>query len=594
MSSESIGPAEAAANKRPPELRNDPIWRDAAYLGGLLGRYFKSDPWVATALTLILFFASLLAAVLIVQLNVQTGAMTDALVALNAAKVQRILISLLVILSAVLVVGQTLLAATYFLRWRLRAKYTLEFVSQWLSQDRFLALQRDRRIENPEQRIQEDFFFIAESVIELAPSVVGSIATVVLSLGLIWQASHPLSLAPIGIPITVPADMLVATLVFATLWTIGAHFIGRPITQIEVSRQRLEADFRHGLGQVREYSEAIAFERGAERERQRALGLFGLIGVNWRRYTIAQVKLNAFNELVNMLIPKLVPVLLSIPHILAGQMTVGQMAAATLAFNMVLSGFGFFARLYASIAALRAGVARIRFFDTELKRPITSDITLVEGGKQLALRGLRIDLPDGERLLEVDRLDVASGDRVLVRGRSGAGKSTLLRAIAGLWPYGAGAIETPARDRILFLPQRSYMPSGALAELLSYPREPTPADRGRYVDALRRLSLDHFVDRLDEQAHWRQILSPGEQQRMAAVRALLRAPDFLFLDEATSALDVELEADVYRALTEELPGAAIVSVAHRPTVARFHTTAIDIANGRAAASILIPAQSSDP
>jgi putative ATP-binding cassette transporter len=66
------------------------------------------------------------------------------------------------------------------------------------------------------------------------------------------------------------------------------------------------------------------------------------------------------------------------------------------------------------------------------------------------------------------------------------------------------------------------------------------------------------------------VLSPGEQQRLAAARVLLHKPDYVFLDEATSALDTENEAHVYRVMNERLPNAAIVSVAHRESLAQFH------------------------
>ena len=586
MTSESIDPAKAAVDQRPPEMLGDTIWRDLTYLSGLVGRYVRADPWIAGLLVVVILGSSFLAAFLGVSLNVKLGAITDALVALDGAKVGGLLFSLLLILLAVLIVGQSLIVATYIVRWRWRSKYTIEFIDQWMSQDRFLSLQRDLRVENPEQRIQEDLYFVAQSVTQILPELLATVVSVTLSMGLILKVSHPLSLAPIGLPVTVPADMLIATIFFGFIWTVGAHFVGRPISAIEVARQRLEADFRHTLGQVREHGEAIAFERGGARERARALGIFGLLGANWRRFAIVNVQLNAFNEFVSLSVPRFLPVLLSIPHILAHQMTVGQMTVSALAFTTVLAGLAVFARLYASIAELRAGVARIRLLDTELHRPLVSDVQFAEGGASVALRALTINLPNGKRLLDVDQFDVRAGDRVLVRGRSGAGKSTLLRAIAGLWPYGSGDIKMPPRDRVMFLPQRGYMPSGTLAELLSYPEAPSEADRGRYADALRRLSLTDYIERLGEYAEWRRVLSPGEQQRMAAVRVLLRSPDFVFLDEATSALDVELEAELYRTLTEALPAAAIVSVAHRPTVARFHATAVDIAAGQVTTSAI--------
>jgi putative ATP-binding cassette transporter len=81
------------------------------------------------------------------------------------------------------------------------------------------------------------------------------------------------------------------------------------------------------------------------------------------------------------------------------------------------------------------------------------------------------------------------------------------------------------------------------------------------------------------------VLSPGEQQRLAAARVLLHKPDFLFLDEATSALDPANETHLYRLLGERLPGTAIISVAHRESLAAIHEHVLDIARAdeRAAA-----------
>jgi len=364
-------------------------------------------------------------------------------------------------------------------------------------------------------------------------------------------------------------------------------------TRVEIVRQRLEADFRRDLGMVRENGEAIAFERGGAREEARALARFDLIRMNWRQFTIAQIRLLVFNILAGSIIPRLLPIALSAPRVLAGLMTVGQMTVVGETFRNVMSGITFFATYYAQIAALRAGVARVRYFQDEMELPITSEIAVETGAANVALDNVTIDLPDGRRLLEIDGITIDKGDRVLIRGRSGSGKSTMLRTIAGLWPHGSGTVRLPDRENVMFLPQRSYMPDGTLAELLTFPRLPDKADHGRYVDALARLSLGAYGDRLEEHAEWRHILSPGEQQRIAVVRALLRKPDFLFLDEATSALDVELEADLYRALTESLPLSAIVSVAHRPTVARYHKTAIDVGAGRASPGVVSQSQSSE-
>jgi vitamin B12/bleomycin/antimicrobial peptide transport system ATP-binding/permease protein len=157
-----------------------------------------------------------------------------------------------------------------------------------------------------------------------------------------------------------------------------------------------------------------------------------------------------------------------------------------------------------------------------------------------------------------------------VAGPSGSGKSTLFRVLAGIWPYGTGLVTLPRSRRILFLPQRPYLPMATLRQVLSYPdRSPGHPDAA-YQEALVDARLPHLAARLDEEANWALELSGGEQQRIGVARVFLHRPDWLFLDEATSALDEDTERALYALLHERLPDATVISVAHRPAVAAFH------------------------
>jgi putative ATP-binding cassette transporter len=122
----------------------------------------------------------------------------------------------------------------------------------------------------------------------------------------------------------------------------------------------------------------------------------------------------------------------------------------------------------------------------------------------------------------------------------------------------------------MMLPQRPYFPVGSLAAAVSYPATPDAYPPERIAEALNAVGLAGMAQRLDEEAHWNRMLSLGEQQRLGIARALLQAPDFLFLDEATASLDEPSEARLYRLLQDRLPGATIVSIGHRSTLAAFH------------------------
>jgi putative ATP-binding cassette transporter len=157
-----------------------------------------------------------------------------------------------------------------------------------------------------------------------------------------------------------------------------------------------------------------------------------------------------------------------------------------------------------------------------------------------------------------------------VTGRSGAGKSTLFRALAGIWPFGAGRIERPAGAK-LFLPQRPYIPIGTLRHAICYPLNEASVPAGAVETALEDTELAHLLAWLDApDENWPQRLSGGEQQRLALARALLVKPDWLFLDEATASLDPDTEGRLYATLKRRLPGTTIISIAHNPAVAAFH------------------------
>lgn len=145
----------------------------------------------------------------------------------------------------------------------------------------------------------------------------------------------------------------------------------------------------------------------------------------------------------------------------------------------------------------------------------------------------------------------------------------MLRALAGLWTQGTGRISFNMRDA-MFLPQRSYVPAGSLLQALSYPATPDRYARKACEEALLATNLEFLMPDLENEAAWGDVLSPGEQQRLAFARVFLARPSTLFLDEATSALDEKNEADLYAGLLERLPHITLISVAHHAALKAFH------------------------
>jgi putative ATP-binding cassette transporter len=228
------------------------------------------------------------------------------------------------------------------------------------------------------------------------------------------------------------------------------------------------------------------------------------------------------------------------------------------------------------MAEWRAVIARLDGFENAIGSATAtahapSSIALsASAADQIDLSELLVRLPNGAPLVSANGFTIRKGERILVTGPSGAGKSTLFRAIAGIWPYGGGAIAMPAKATLMMLPQRPYLPIATLKAAIAYPSDESAYTAEQIAEALQDVDLPKLAARLDEEDHWNRMLSLGEQQRLGLARALLHAPDFLFLDEATASVDEAAEARLYRLIEARLPATTVVSIGHRSTLQAFH------------------------
>jgi putative ATP-binding cassette transporter len=271
------------------------------------------------------------------------------------------------------------------------------------------------------------------------------------------------------------------------------------------------------------------------------------------------------------------PYVLVAPAYFADKIQLGGMMQTASAFSSVQQSLSFFVSTYRTLAEWRAVVARLDGFETAIKSaaalatsPDSIDVVSATGSDDIDLEQLLVKLPNGTPLVSTDHFVIRGHQRTLVTGPSGAGKSTLFRAIAGVWPFGSGAIAIPSNATLMMLPQRPYFPVGSLKAAIVYPAEPSAYSSDRVSDALIAVGLPKLAAQLDEEAHWNRMLSLGEQQRLGLARALLHAPQFLFLDEATASLDEASEAGLYDLLEAKLPATTVVSIGHRSTLEALH------------------------
>jgi putative ATP-binding cassette transporter len=285
-----------------------------------------------------------------------------------------------------------------------------------------------------------------------------------------------------------------------------------------------------------------------------------------RRNAALNTLISGYAQLANIF-----PYVVAAPRYFAGKLQLGGLTRTADAFGQVQGAMSWFVNSYASLASWSATVERLATFERAVAeaRGAAGSGVQTRPGDALALHDVMLGLPDGRALLHEKSMAIRPGESTLVTGRSGAGKSTLIRAIAGIWPFGTGRIESP-RGSTLFLPQRPYIPLGTLRHALSYPLQDEEVSSEAIVAALEAVGLGHLASRLEEEENWSQRLSGGEQQRLALARALIVKPDWLFLDEATANLDADSEIEMYRLLRRRLPHTTIVSVAHSPNAAQFH------------------------
>jgi putative ATP-binding cassette transporter len=454
------------------------------------------------------------------------------------------------------------------IRWR--RGLTGEYVNRWMCANAYVQTQlHGGEIDNPDQRIAEDIRDFVASALGLSLSLLSALATLISFGGLLWTLSSAWVI-PIGggEQRQVPGLLLWAAIAFSVVSMWLTHLLGRRLTPINYDRVRYEADFRYGLVRYRSHVEEVALSRGEAVERLGAVDRFRSVVEVFLQQFRAELQLSVLTGTLGQL-NSLVPVLLGAPSYFNGLVTLGLIVQTRVAYDQVSGALSWFVNAYREIARWRANIERLAAL-SEVMEATARDLARAEiqvaTGEPDAIRlvDLRLESPAGRVLVDHANATSRAGDRVAVIGPPGRGKSTLFRGLAGLWPFGAGRIERPARERMLFVPQRAYLPIGTLRAVVAYPAAEHSFDDAQIRDALALVGLGHLAERLDEAVPWEQQLSAHEQQLLAISRALLQQPDWLLLDEATSGLDETTERKVYDTLLERLPRTGVIAAGLRP------------------------------
>jgi vitamin B12/bleomycin/antimicrobial peptide transport system ATP-binding/permease protein len=506
-----------------------------------------------------------------------------------------------------LVIGAPVVVLYRFQRERLAVHWrewmTERTLDLYSSRQVYYALERNSKIDNPDQRITEDVRSFTTFSLQLFLTILTSIIDL-FSFSAILYSIQP--------------QLFGAIVVYATFGTIVTTSIGSPLVKLNYLKLQKEADFRYALVRLRENAESIAFYGGEDLEGKGISERLKQVLSNQRERIGATRNLEFFTTAYQYLI-QIVPVAVVAPQYFSGAVQLGVVSQSAGAFNHILGDLSILVNQFESLSAFSAGIDRLAQFYEEMRTidpdrsvdmpllqltnltnqhnpkssrhensillsqslPVLSSKVMLSQ-PILSIKNLHLVTPDRKQSLIGNlNLSIFQGQSLLIIGSSGAGKSSLLRAIAGLWSAGSGSIHRPADEDVYFLPQRPYCTLGSLREQLLYPSIQESNIKGNedngfqdgmllrkhilrrqltnqdFLDILDAVSLADLAARvgdgdsergLDKVLDWSNTLSLGEQQRLAFGRLLINQPRLVILDEATSALDLASEAKMYELL----------------------------------------------
>ncbi len=554
--------------------------------------YFKSeDKWKARGLLLAIVLLNLAAVYMLVLLNEWNRVFYDALQNKDAAVFWTQLGRFTYLAFAFIIIAVYRFYLTQLLQVRWRAWMTAHYLQRWLAEHAFYTLELARftthtasndkaSADNPDQRIQEDINQFTSFSISLSMGLLNAVVTLLSFVGILWSLSGAFGFTLGGSSYVIPGFMVWMAVLYCVLGSVMTHYIGRPQIALNFQQQRYEADFRHHMVRVREYSESIALDKGEGVERSQLDLRFSKVLGNYLSLIKKQKNLVWFTSFFGQA-AVVFPFIVAAPRFFSGAIQLGELMQIASAFGRVQDSLSWLVDNYSSLAAWRATTDRLTSFEDNIvlvaqqtrEQAATNSVATenpTTAVDVLSASDLNISLPSGKALLASTTLQASPGDLVLLKGPSGSGKSTLFRAFAGIWPFATGRTHLP--PNAMFIPQRPYFPDGPLRDALAYPQPASRYSDAALIQALNDALLPLLVNRLDDSDAWSQKLSGGEQQRLAIARVLLKKPQWILADEATASLDEVAEKSLYEKLQAHVQSVhgGMVSIAHRPSVAAFH------------------------
>jgi vitamin B12/bleomycin/antimicrobial peptide transport system ATP-binding/permease protein len=464
----------------------------------------------------------------------------------------------------------------------LREGLVHDLLNEWLAPLRAFRLSNSGEMgANPDQRLHADAQHLTDLTTDLGIGLLQATLLLMSFIGVLWVLSRQIILSFAGHTFSPPGYMVWCALLYAGTASFFSWRVGRPLIALNAEHYAREAELRFALVRVNEDIEGITLYGGEADEKRRLEVVFETVLEVSRRIVGAITRLTWVTAGYGWF-TIVAPILVAAPGYFLGDMTFGELMMVVGAFNQVQQSLRWYVDNFSSIADWRATLLRVASFR---KTILTMDklgraascINFDEAeGNSIRIDDLRVAAPAGSIMLSETHLDLKPGEHIRIVGENGAEINLLFRAIAGLWPWGSGRIARPARQSIMFMPARAYVPPGTLRAAVTYPHSTDVYEVAVMTKALADVGLEHLQPLLDEVDRWDRRLNDDEKQCLAFARVILQRPRWVVLDDALDVLDPASRQRIEAIFTGELADVGVIHIGRDETQSDFFTRTLHL------------------